>query len=314
MAEAVFWRDWLERLQTQGKPPASGQTLATMQLALRRGLESLEGPAPELAQVRNVRLPGPAGPLEARLYTPLAAGVPPGPGLVFLHGGGFVLGSLDSHDRLCRRLAAGSRVRILSVAYRLAPQHKYPAALEDALAAFDWAVGEGAAEIGFDPARVGVGGDSAGGCLAAAVAQLRRKPGPAVAFQLLLYPMLQLAETNAKRQKVLEGHLMSTAILEGVRTSYLSADDDPRDPRASPLFEPNLAGVAPAYIMIAGIDPLQHEARAYADMLAAAGVPAETAVYPSAPHGFLQLTAVLDLAHGAIAAAAGALGKGLSAR
>jgi acetyl esterase len=317
MADAAGWRDWLARLQDEGKLPTAGQTFEAMRAALRRGLEALEDVGPAVAETRAVRLPGPAGLLEGRLYTPLAAGLPPAPGLVFYHGGGFVLCDLDTHDRLCRRLAAASRVRILATTYRLAPAHKFPAAYEDALAAFDWATGEGAETLGFDPDRVGVGGDSAGGNLAAAVAQARRRPGApkrrAAAFQLLLYPLLQLAETNTRQMRVLEGHMISAAILDGVRTNYLGPEQDPSDPRASPLFARDLAGVCPAFILTAGLDPLQHEGRVYADKLAAAGVRVSSAHFGSAPHGFLQMTAVLDTAYEAFDAAGAAVAEGLAA-
>jgi acetyl esterase len=316
MADAAGWSDWLARLQAEGKLPTAGQTLEAMRSALRAGLEHLEDVGPAIAEARAVTLPGPAGPIAARLYTPLAAGIAPAAGLVFFHGGGFALCDLDTHDRFCRRLAAASHVRILSIGYRLAPAHKFPAALDDALAAFDWATGEGAAGLGFDPARVGVGGDSAGGNLSAGVAQARRRPGtperPAAAFQLLIYPLLQLAEMGAGRHRVLEGHLFSEAIFDGVRTNYLSPEDDPLDPRASPLFAPDLEGVCPAFIVTAGLDPLQHEARAYADRLAAAGVRVSSVHFGGAPHGFLQMTAVLDDAYEAFEVAGAALAKGLA--
>jgi acetyl esterase len=321
MAEAVGWRDWLGRLQAEGKLPTGGQTLDGMRLALRRGLEVFEEAPPELAEMRLLQYPGPAGPMEARLYVPLAGGLPPAGALVYYHGGGFVMCDLDTHDRLCRRLAAASHMRILAIEYRLAPANKFPAAYDDALAAFDWAKGPGAMLLGLDPARIGVGGDSAGGNLAAAVAQARRKsPGASspssshggAAFQLLIYPLLQFAENNVHRQRILEGYTISTAILDSVRQNYLSTDDDPNDVRASPLFERNLSGVAPAFIVTAGLDPLQHEGKAYADMLAAAGVAAKVVHYPGAPHGFLQMTAVLDIAHEAIEACGEAVGKALA--
>lgn len=310
------WRDWMTKLIDEGRLPKTGQTLDAMRVALRKGIESLDGPGPELADVRGLTFPGAAGPLAARLYTPLAAGVAPAGGLLFYHGGGFVLGDLETYDRLCARLAAASRTRVVSVEYRLAPKDKFPAAVEDALAAFDWATVEGAATLGFDPDRVAVGGDSAGANLAAVVSQERRRSrgGRAPALQMLLYPLMQLAETNAKRAKVLEGHLMSTAILEGVRRNYLGPDDDPQDPRASPLFAKDLAGVAPAYVVTTGLDPLKDEGRAYADMLEAAGVPVQRAHYPSVPHGFMQMTAVLDVARDAVAAAGAVLEAGVAAK
>ncbi|MGD2134034.1 MAG: alpha/beta hydrolase [Maricaulaceae bacterium] len=330
MAQEQNWRDWLDRLSREGRLPQADQTVESIRRAFLAGMNVLEGPAPELVEVRDLTFPGAAGPLAARLYVPLGAGVPPGPGLIYYHGGGFVMGDLDTFDRCCRRLAASSHVRVLSATYRLAPEHKFPAAVEDALAAFDWAAGEGAEEIGFDPDRIAVGGDSAGGNLSAVIGQLRRKPGPAPAaqsaadskrgaepgsapaFMLSIYPLMQLVETNQERQKVLEGHMMSTAILDAVKKNYLGPDDDPADPRASPLFAKDHAGTPPTYMVTCGLDPLQHEAKAYADMLAAAGVPVERAHYPTMPHGFFQMTAVTDAAGEAIDAAGKALAKGLA--
>jgi len=313
MQAAENWREWMSKLMDQGNLPMPGQPLDVMRVAFQHGIDSLDGLAPELADVRGLTFPGAAGPLNARLYTPLASGAAPAAGLVFYHGGGFVLCDLDTHDRFCRRLAAASHTRIVSVEYRLAPKDKFPAAVDDALAAFDWAVGEGAEVLGFDPERVAVGGDSAGGNLAAVVAQHRRKAdGASPALQMLIYPLMQLAETNQKRAKLLEGHLMSTAVLDGVRKNYLGPDVDPNDPRASPLFCKDLTGVAPTYMVTSGLDPLHDEGRAYADMLAAAGVPVEHAHYGAVPHGFMQMTAVLDVAREAVAAAGAALEAGLA--
>lgn len=319
---AADWKAWIDRMQAEGRLPTAGQTLEGMSAALRRGLATVEGEPVDLAEVCGLRIPGAAGMLEARLYTPFAAGVAPAPGLVFFHGGGFVLCDLDTHDRLCRRLAAVSHVRILSVAYRLAPQNRFPAAVDDALAAFDWAAGPGAEAIGFDPERVAVGGDSAGGNLAAVVAQARRRGASqapscqapscqAPAFQLLLYPLLQLVENGGRRQRLLEGHALSAAILEGVRGNYLPPGQDPADPRVSPLFADDLGGLCPAYVVTAGLDPLHHEGRAYVERLAASGVRVAHEHYPTVPHGFLQLAAVLGMAVDAIERAGAALAADL---
>ncbi len=318
-AEAIAdgLRGWLDMVADGGWVKAAFGPTQSMRDALAR----LEGPGPSLAEVRELAIPPTGRPLRAahprdgdvagrehdltaRVYTPFASGAPPAPLLVFFHGGGFVVGDLDTHDNLCRRLAAAARVRVASVAYRLAPEHRFPAAVDDAIAAFDWLAGPGAAALGVDPARVAVGGDSAGGNLAAVVAQQRRNPsGPTPAFQLLLYPWLQLVETNIKRLKALEGHVLSHAVLEKAREAYVGKGTDPHHPLISPLMENDLNGMAPAVVITAGLDPLHNEGRAYADRLAAAGVGVAHRHYPRAPHGFMQATAVLESARQAVAEA-----------
>ena len=174
---------------------------------------AIERDAPEMANISLVTLPGPAGPMKARLYTPLGAGIPPGPGIVFFHGGGFVLGDLDSHDMICRRLAEGARARVIAIDYRLAPEHKFPAARDDALAAWNW-VTTHADACGVDPNRLAVCGDSAGGNLSAFLAQelLRTgKPGPK--FQLLLYPLVQFVDIRTKKMTFQEGGFFISANL-----------------------------------------------------------------------------------------------------
>lgn len=289
---------------------SAGERASTlvMREALRRGVAALEGPRQEVAESRELIAPGQDGPLRARLYVPFGAGVGPGPGVVYFHGGGFAVGDLDSHDGLCRRLAGASRCRLLHVAYRLAPENKFPAAVEDALAAFDWAQGEGAGSLGFDPDFVAVGGDSAGGNLAATVA-LERDP----AFQLLIYPLLQLVETNADRLRALEGHIVARAMLENARAAYLANRDDAKHPWASPLLRDDIAGAPPAYLVTAGLDPLHDEGRAYAERLAAAGVTVDHQHFNAAVHGFFQFTAASDGARDAVEAAGRALGEALGA-
>jgi acetyl esterase len=250
--------------------------------------------------------------LPARLYTPFAAGAAPGPGLVFFHGGGFVVGDLDSHEMMCRRLAASSKVRVISVAYRLAPEHRFPAGVEDADAATRAVVAD-ADRFGMDPARIGVGGDSAGGSLTAVTAQsLKRSGGPALKAQLLIYPCTQFVQMTPSQVRLKEGYYLTQAAQDFFKDKYLRTREDAFDVRASPLLAEDLAGLPPALVITAGFDPLLDEGRAYADKLAASGVAVTQHHYPSQIHGFFNMTAVSSKARAAIEDAGAWLGRTLS--
>jgi acetyl esterase len=225
--------------------------------------------------------------LKARLYTPKDAAAT-GPGIVYFHGGGFVIGDLDSHDSFLRRLAAASGVRVLSVDYRLAPEHPFPAAHDDALASLRWAF-DHAAEIGFDPARVAVGGCSAGGNLSASVAlDMRGDPARKLAFQLLLYPATAMIQDTASRRDLATGHLLTAEVMEWFG-NHLAAAGHPQQARAEPV-NADLKGVAPALVVTAGFDPLKDEGKAYAAALNAAGVKAEHVEYGAFVHDFYTLS------------------------
>jgi acetyl esterase len=261
--------------------------------------------------VRRVSLPLPigavearrAGELPARLYRPRAA---TGALLVFFHGGGFVAGDLDTHDVPCRFLAERSGAAVLSVDYRLAPEHRFPAAVDDALAAFAWAR-DHAAELGADPARIAVGGDSAGGTLATVVARLADP-----AFQLLIYPGADWNAQTYSRARFAEGFLLTAEDIAFYREHYLPDDAAALDPRASPLLASDLAGSAPAYVVTAGFDPLRDEGEEYARKLAAAGVPVALRRQEGLVHGFVNAVAVSRAAALATAELAGALRTALS--
>ncbi|WP_429910815.1 alpha/beta hydrolase [Glycocaulis sp.] len=284
------------------------RTAPGMREALRRMIPITELDPPGVEVIEDLTLPGPSEPIPVRVWRPFDA-AENGAGLVYYHGGGFVVGDIDTHAALCQRLAAASGVRVVSVDYRKAPEHAFPAAVNDALAAFD-AVHEGAlAHHGFAPGRLAVGGDSAGGNLAAVIAQHRRGK---VAFQLLFYPLLQLVEIKRARQPWQEGPLLSREVLKRVKESYLRSLDDVRDVRVSPLLADDLKGLAPAFILAAELDPLVNEGAAYADRLAASGVPVERVVFNTVPHGFLNMTRILPQAVEAIVKAAKALEKGLA--
>ena len=244
----------------------------------------------------------------ARLYTPTFAPDEPGPLLVFFHGGGFVYGDLDSHDAAARFLAEQSGVRVLSVDYRRAPESMFPAAYDDALEIFRW-VRSHATALSADPDRIGVGGDSAGGNLAAGVALAERS---ACAFQLLVYPVTQFDEQTESRRRFRTGYYLTSGFIDLAGSSYVPVGTDARDPRLSPLYADVPADVAPAFVATAGFDPLRDEGEAYADKLAAAGVEVEAWRYADQIHGFFNVL-VARSSRSAAADIAAALRKGLGA-
>jgi acetyl esterase len=273
------------------RPPLPTRSPSEARADLRRATRLVAGPTPARVSAAEVTVAGADGPLRARLYVPDVspdAGAA-GPLLVFYHGGGWVAGDLDTHDNPCRLLARASGARVLSVDYRLAPAHRFPAPVEDALAAFRDAVGR-AAEFGADPGRVAVGGDSAGGHLAAVTAQqCAHDGGSAPAFQLLIYPATDTANEAPSRRTFAEGFILTKANIDWYLEQFLGPDGDRRDPRASPLLADDLAGVAPALVVTAGFDPLRDEGEAYARKLADAGVPTVLRRHPGFVHGFLNM-------------------------
>jgi acetyl esterase len=267
----------------------------------------------EIGATSDRTFPGPSGEVGLRVYTPLGATAPLLPGLVFFHGGGFVLGDLESHDGLCRTLSNESGCRVVSVDYRLAPEHPFPAAVEDSFAAVKW-VAENAAELGIDAARIAVGGDSAGGNLAAVAAVLAKKAsGPKLAFQLLIYPVAQLggAETASMRENA-KGYFLEKASMEWFTRLYCPEASQRSDPRLSPLLARDVTGLPPAYVVTAGFDPLRDEGKAYADKLDAAGVAVTYVNYPGMVHGFFSFRGLVPKAREAVAAAAAALRAALT--
>ena len=270
-----------------------------------------------MAEVTNLPVDGADGTLAGRLYVPMGAGIGPGPGMVFFHGGGFMLGDLESHDMLCRRLADASRCRILAVDYRLAPEHKFPTAHRDAEAAWRWAAAR-ADHLMMDPDLMAVGGDSAGGNLATFLCQeMGRSDGPAPAFQLLLYPLVQFMDIRAKRMPFQEsGFFLSPNLFDYFRDAYVTRETDRMDKRVSPLFAPDedFRGVAPAHIVLCGWDPLRDEGRTYGDKLAQFGVPVTVREHATMFHGFMNLTGLSVTIREAVEDAGQVLGKALGAR
>jgi acetyl esterase len=299
---------WLKRLLGGGRSiTIDGNTLdATLQLILAAqrgtrtgGLSASEDLAGARALMTNshavmathvavpttdLTIPGPDGPLRARHYRPAVGTAPL---LVFFHGGGFVVGDIESHDGLCRMICRDAATHVLSVDYRLAPEYKAPAAVEDCVAAYRWAL-EHAAELGADPSRIGVGGDSAGGNLAALVALRSRDEGiRQPALQVLLYPVVDLSAETGSRTLFAEGYFLSMRDTYLFRELYLDgADLAADDARVSPLKAADLSGLAPALVITAGFDPLRDEGNAYAEALRSAGVTVDHRQFDALTHGF----------------------------
>jgi acetyl esterase len=293
----------------------SGMSVAEARSNARHEAEVTNARPPiPMARVEGVGIPGQAGSIPARLYVPagLAADAP-APLTIYLHGGGWVIGDLDTHDGVCRFLAAAGGTAVLAIDYRLAPEHPFPAAVEDAWAAFAWAV-TNAAELGVDPARIAVGGDSAGGNLAAVVTLLARAGGGAMpALQLLIYPPTDAAGELPSRRLFADGFLLTKADMDSFEQCYLPPGSDATDPRASILLAPDLRGLPPAYVATAGFDPLRDEAEAYALRMREAGVKVALRRHPGLTHSFANQTAISRTARGAMLEAAGALRMGLAA-
>ncbi|MBS0472531.1 MAG: alpha/beta hydrolase [Proteobacteria bacterium] len=281
--------------------------------AMRAGI--FRGGDTQIGRSEDRTIPGPAGEIPLRVYTPLGlTGEQTLPGLVFFHGGGFVIGDLETHDDLCRCLANGSGCRVVSVDYRLAPEHPFPAAVDDCWAATQY-VAAHAAAFGIDPAHLAVGGDSAGGNLAAVAAQLaKREGGPALRYQLLIYPVTQLGapvETKSMRENA-KGYFLEKDGMDWFTRLYCPDAAHRSDPRLSPLLCADLSGLPPAYVITAGFDPLRDEGKAYADKLDAAGVEVTHVDYPGMVHGFFSMRSLIPKAREAVAAAAAALKEGVA--
>jgi acetyl esterase len=303
----------LKLLALAGKAAPRPVDVAEARAQFTQDARNFEGPKLPVERIEHVTLQGGDGqPLKARLYVPHGA-EDDGPLLLFFHGGGFVECDLDTHDNICRFLAGQAQVRVLAIDYRLAPEHPFPAGIEDALAAFRFAV-EHASELGVDPGRIAVGGDSAGGNLAAGVATLTaaEKQSPQPVFQLLLYPWLDLSRKRASYRLFGEGFFLVEEHIDWCRRHYLSEESSASDPRCSPLLAEDLAGVATAYIATAGFDPLRDEGEDYAAALRAAGVPVALVRHRGLIHGFASFIAIGHSGRDALLSATGALRVGLA--
>jgi acetyl esterase len=287
-------------------------------------LSALFGPGEAVGSVEDRVVPGPAGEIPVRVYTPAELSGP-APVVVFYHGGGWVIGDLESHDRECRAICNRARAIVVSVHYRRAPEAPFPAAFEDSVAALDW-VGAHAGELGGDPTRIAVAGDSAGGNLSAAVAlHARDHGGPKLCFQLLVYPAVDAAGDEQTYPSLVEneaGPFLTTETMTWFQSHYVAGGDVEalsklpgetlRDPRMSPLHAASHEGLPPTHVVTAELDPLRDQGRAYAEVLESAGVPVTLHEYDGMAHIFFQLSPICDDAKALIDECGALLSKAFS--
>jgi acetyl esterase len=295
-----------DRLRRDRVPHLSTLSLEQARAADRAAAAAGTGEAEPVAEVRQVEIPGPAGRLPARVYRPAGAG--PLPVLVYFYGGGWSLGTLDTCDGVCRMITNAAGCVTVAIGYRLAPEHKFPAAVEDCHAGARW-VATHAAELGADASRLAVGGDSSGGNLAAAVALLARDRdgGPAITHQLLVYPNTDYQAGTASMREIADEYFFNPSSVRWYWGMYLAKPEDGMSPLASPLRAGDLSGLPPATVITAEYDPLRDEAEQYAHNLKAAGVPAEIIRYDGMMHGFFTMIGALDTAREAVLEAAARL-------
>jgi acetyl esterase len=306
-------RALLDLMEARGIPPVHTLSPADARRAYVERRHITQPAPPEMGLVRSLQCEGPHGPIGLRLYRP------PGvsdtatlPVLVYFHGGGWVIGDLDTHDTLCRELAIGARIAVVSVDYRLAPEHRFPCAVDDCLAATRWVHAQ-AASLGLDPKRIAVGGDSAGGNLAAVVALATRDAGDlAIAFQLLIYPATDQRRGALSHTRNGEGYLLTRASMDYYHDHYLPDARSDLDWRASPLLHTSLANLPPALVLTAGYDPLRDEGVAYAQELTLAGNHAVHISFERQIHGFILMGKVIDEANAAVAICAAQLRQALA--
>jgi acetyl esterase len=295
----------LDQMAATGAPPLHAQSVEEARQAVA-AFAQLGGDPEPVSRVEDRKLPGPDGAIPVRIYTPAGSG--PFPLLVYFHGGGWVLCDIETHDPVCRNLANAARCIVVSVDYRLAPEHKFPAAADDCYAATQWVVNN-ATLINGDPDRVAVGGDSAGGNLAAVVALMARdRGGPALAFQLLVYPATDYYTPGTPSyQQNADGYFLTRDDMVWFWNHYLNGAADAANPDACPLRAASLAGLPPALVITAEFDPLRDEGEMYSARLRGSGVAAELARYDGMIHGFFSMAGVLEQGRNALALAAAQL-------
>lgn len=299
-------RQLLEAAAAEARPPLESFSPEEARKLAREDLKLVGGTMEPVRSIENLRIPGPDGDIPVRVYTPDAPA--PRPALIYFHGGGWVVCDLDTHDVVCTAIAHRAGAVVVAVDYRLAPEHKFPAAVIDSYAATAW-VSSNAKKLGIDPQRISVGGDSAGGNLAAVVSlKSRDEDGPAIAFQIMVYPVTDLSSfATGSYQEFAADHYLTKSEMEWFRSHYLRSMEDARDPHASPLLTLDLSELPPALIITAECDPLRDEGQAYAKRLADAGVPVTYTCYPGMIHPFFSLSGVIPQAFEAIQQVANAV-------
>ncbi|MFO1080124.1 MAG: alpha/beta hydrolase fold domain-containing protein [Reyranellaceae bacterium] len=286
---------YLQLVARSGRPPLEQQSVEEARRDFDAFMPVLSGSVTSIGGILDRTIAGPGGALRIRVYQPTGTVARLVPAILYLHGGGWTIGSLEAYDRICRFYCARTGCAVVAVDYRLAPEHKFPAAVEDALAAYRWLTAAGA-DIGIDAARIVVAGDSAGGTLAAVLAQELRAETPSPCLQWLVYPATDLAMDTPSFTSCGDGFLLTRAGAIWFRSHYLKYTREIEDPRASPLRGADLSGVAPALVYTAGFDPLRDEGRAYADRLTAAGVKTIHREFDSLIHGFAGLRGPIQAA------------------
>jgi acetyl esterase len=308
-------RALLDLMEARRVPPTHTLSPADARALYRDRRAYTQPDPPAVGEVRGLAAEGPAGPIPLRLYRPLESGADgtgaPLPVLVYFHGGGWVIGDLDTHDTLCRQLANGSGCAVVAVDYRMGPEHRFPAAVDDCIAATRW-VHRQAGSLGLDARRIAVGGDSAGGNLAAVVAIAARDAGaPAIAWQLLIYPATDMRRVAPSHTTNGSGYLLTRDTIDYFHDHYIVDPRDDLDWRASPLLHPDLARLPAALVLTAGYDPLRDEGLQYAAALTAAGGRASEVCFERQLHGFILMGRVLDEANTAVSLCAAELRRAL---
>jgi len=305
---------WLDFLEARGVPPTHTLSVADARRFYRDRRSVTQPAPPDVGLVRELQADGPHGTIPLRLYRPIGSTADARlPVLVYCHGGGWVIGDLETHDTLCRELANGAGCAVVAVDYRLGPEHRFPAAVDDCIAATRWVRAHGA-ELCIDPALLAVGGDSAGGNLAAVITIALRDAGdPPIAFQLLIYPATDMRRTAPSHTSNGQGYVLTSDTITYFHDHYIDDAAHDLDWRASPLLHPDLSRLPPAFVLTAGFDPLRDEGLAYADALAAAGNATTYVCFDRQIHGFILMGKVLDEAHAAVGLCASELRRAFAA-